>query len=108
MKWNRKTQHCSVSARKQRLHNLVKSTNLDERRLASADRNNKATLLLTALPRTIKSSAKDSSQRKVKLQYVDAEAVVFPTTAGCQPATIQGQRPIRIQLRCAGVEIIAF
>lgn len=86
----------------------MKSTNLDERRLASADRNNKATLLLTALPRTIKSSAKDSSQRKVKLQYVDAEAGVFPPTAGCQPATIQGQRPIRIQLRCAGVEIIAF
>ena len=44
--------------------------NLDERRLASADRNNKATLLLTALPHTIKSSAKDLSQRKVKLQYV--------------------------------------
>jgi hypothetical protein len=86
----------------------VKSTNLDERRLASADRNNKATLLLTALPRTIKSSAKDSSQRKVKLQYVDTEVVVFPTTADCQPATIQGQRPIRIQLRCAGVGIIAF
>ena len=86
----------------------MKGTNLDERRLASADRNNKATLLLTALPHTIKSSAKDSSQRKVKLQYVDAEAEVFPPAAGCQPATIQGQRPIRIQLRCAGVKIIAF
>src|SRR5690606_14891641 len=93
---------------RKKLARLVQSTNLDERRLASADRNNKATLLLTALPRTIKSSAKDSSQRKVKLQYVDAETVVFPTASGCRPATIQGQRPIRIQLRCAGVEIIAF
>ena len=36
--------------------------------LRSADRNNKATLLLTRPGRTAKSSAKDSSQRAVKLQ----------------------------------------
>ena len=37
--------------------------------LPSADRNNKATLLLTGPDCTIKSSAKDSSPRIVKLQY---------------------------------------
>jgi hypothetical protein len=76
--------------------------NLDERRLASADRNNKATLLLTALPRTIKSSAKDLSQRKVKLQYVSVANRSFHQKARCQPDTIRGQRPILIQLQCAG------
>lgn len=83
-------------------------TNLGNAGLRSAARNNKATRLLTRPGYTSKSSAKDSSQRKVKLQYVDAEPEVFPTGTGCQPATIQGQRPIRIQLRCAGVKIIAF
>ena len=48
---------------------LVKSTNLDERRLASADRNNKATLLLTGPFRTAKSSAKDLTPLVLKLQY---------------------------------------
>jgi hypothetical protein len=38
--------------------------------LRSADRNNKATLLLTRPERTAKSSAKDLSPREVKLQFV--------------------------------------
>ena len=75
--------------------------NLDERRLASADRNNKATLLLTALPHTIKSSAKDLSQRKVKLQYVGVDYRSFHQQTRCQPDTVRGQRPILIQLQCA-------
>jgi hypothetical protein len=41
--------------------------------LASADRNNKATLPLTAPRCAIKSSAKDLSLRTVKLQYVDKD-----------------------------------
>ena len=45
-------------------------TNLGERGLASIDRNNKTTLLFTAPYRTIKSYAKDSSPRIVKLQDV--------------------------------------
>ncbi len=90
-------QHLQASASKLRV-----DINLDERRLASADRNNKATLLLTALPRTIKSSAKDLSQRKVKLQYVGVNNRAFPQKSKCQPDTVRGQRPILIQLQCAG------
>ena len=48
---------------------IVKYTNLGTNGLASADRNNKATLLLTAPPHTTKSSAKDSSQLTVKLLF---------------------------------------
>ena len=44
-------------------------TNLGINGLVSADRNNKATLLLTTPRCTIKSSAKDLSLRIVKLQY---------------------------------------
>lgn len=43
--------------------------NLGEKGLPSADRNNKATLLLTGPFRTSKSSAKDSFPRELKLQY---------------------------------------
>jgi hypothetical protein len=46
-------------------------TNLGINGLASADRNNKATLPLTAPRCAIKSSAKDLSLRTVKLQYAD-------------------------------------
>ena len=45
-------------------------TNLGHGGLASIDRNNKTTLLFTAPCDTIKSYAKDSSQRMVKLQFV--------------------------------------
>jgi hypothetical protein len=45
-----------------------KKTNLVDGGLPSADRNNKATLLLTGPYRTIKSYAKDLSPRMVKLQ----------------------------------------
>src|SRR3954468_12398575 len=47
------------------------STNLGSEGLASADRNNKATLLLTAPCPTVKSSARDLFPRMVKLQYTD-------------------------------------
>ena len=45
------------------------SRNLGEKGLPSADRNNKATLLLTGPFRTAKSSAKDSVPPELKLQY---------------------------------------
>ena len=45
-------------------------TNRVDGGLPSADRNNKATLLLTGPYRTIKSYAKDLSPRMVKLQDV--------------------------------------
>ncbi|PWN86389.1 hypothetical protein CTM99_00165, partial [Bacillus altitudinis] len=67
--------------------------------LASADRNNKATLLLTAPPHTTKSSAKDSSQLMVKLLFTGMYLRPFNQRYNHQPATIQGQRPIRIQLQ---------
>ena len=44
-------------------------TDRKKRGLASADRNNKATLLLTGPFRTAKSSAKDLIPRESKLQY---------------------------------------
>jgi hypothetical protein len=47
---------------------VCKKTNLVDGGLPSADRNNKATLLLTGPYRTIKSYAKDLSPRMVKLQ----------------------------------------
>ncbi|KAL7266057.1 hypothetical protein RUND412_011412 [Rhizina undulata] len=74
----------------------------------SADRNNKATLPLTTPRRTIKSSAKDLSPPIVKLQSADEDPELFRKGSRCQPPTIQGQRPIRIRLRCAGIRIIAF
>jgi hypothetical protein len=48
-------------------------TNLGSEGLASADRNNKATLLLTAPCPTLKSSARDLFPRMVKLQYAGGE-----------------------------------
>ncbi len=66
------------------------STNLGSEGLASADRNNKATLLLTAPCPTIKSSAKDLFPRMVKLQYASKENSFLENTRS-QPATIQGR-----------------
>jgi hypothetical protein len=48
----------------------VKNKSRRKNGLASIDRNNKTTLLFTAPFRTIKSYAKDSSPRMVKLQDV--------------------------------------
>jgi hypothetical protein len=76
--------------------------------LASADRNNKATLPLTAPSRAIKSSAKDLSLRIVKLSSDGEDPELFRKGSRCRPAAIQGQRPIRMRLRCAEVGIIAF
>ena len=45
--------------------------------LPSADRNNKATLLLTGLRRTTKSSAKDLSRRWLLLQYVSRRTTIL-------------------------------
>jgi hypothetical protein len=83
-------------------------TNLDDVGLASVDRNNKATLPRTAPSRAIKSSAKDLSLRIVKLPYDGEDLGLFRPRPQCRPSAIQGQRPIRIRLRCAGVEIIPF
>ena len=49
---------------------FLSETNRGDGGLASIDRNNKTTLLFTAPYRTIKSYAKDSSPRIVKLQDV--------------------------------------
>lgn len=76
-------------------------TNLVRAGLRSVDRNNKATLLLTRPGGTIKSYAKDLSPRMVKLQDVSWR-LRLSLRRRCQPARIQGQRPIRIRLRCAG------
>ena len=76
--------------------------------LASADRNNKATLLLTAPPHTTKSSAKDLSQLMVKLLFTGIYLQSFNPRYSHQPAMIQGQRPIHIQLQQAGQVIITF
>jgi hypothetical protein len=83
-------------------------TNLDDVGLASVDRNNKATLPRTAPSRAIKSSAKDLSLRIVKLPYDGEGLRLFRPRPRCHPSAIQGQRPIRIRLRCAGVRIIPF
>ena len=53
-----------------RHHNRI-SRNLGEEGLPSADRNNKATLLLTGPFRATKSYAKDSSPRASKLQFAN-------------------------------------
>jgi hypothetical protein len=58
------------------------STNLGSEGLASADRNNKATLLLTAPCPTIKSYAKDLFPRMVKLQYASKVNLVSRGTPG--------------------------
>ena len=79
----------------------VKSTGLGRDRLRSVDRNNKTTLLLTRRCGTNKSYAKDLSPRMVKLQDV-SQSPGLPPGPNYQPARIQGQRPIRIQLRCVG------
>lgn len=62
-------------------------TNLGINGLVSADRNNKATLLLTGPFRTAKSSAKDLIPRVLKLQYANYHC------------PLQGQRRNRL-LRC--------
>jgi hypothetical protein len=58
--------------------------------LPSADRNNKATLLLTGPFRTAKSSAKDLIPRAFKLQFAN-----YHRTASCpaakSPAEVQGR-----------------
>lgn len=76
--------------------------------LASVDRNNKATLPRTAPSRSNKSSAKDLSVRIVKLLFDGEDPELFRPGPRCHPAAIQGQRPIRIRLRCAQRKIIAF
>ena len=80
---------------------FLNGTNLGINGLVSADRNNKATLPLTTPRCAIKSSAKDLSLRIVKLQFVSSTPGLLPG-AGRQPAKVQGQRPIRIRLRCVG------
>lgn len=83
-------------------------TNLDGIGLASVDRNNKATLPLTAPSRAIKSSAKDLSLRIVKLPYGGKDPKLFREGSRCHPSAIQDQGSIRIRLRCVGVRITAF
>lgn len=58
-------------------------TNLGINGLVSADRNNKATLLLTTPRCTIKSSAKDLSLRIVKLQYTSYTSGFFHPLMRC-------------------------
>ena len=65
-------------------------TNLADAGLRSAARNNKATRLLTRPGRTAKSSAKDSSQRAVKLQSGDSPTRL-PRVGGYRPAKVQGR-----------------
>ena len=79
----------------------VKDKSRQQTGLRSAARNNKATRLLTRPGCTTKSSAKDLSLRIVKLQFVSSTPGLLPG-AGRQPAKVQGQRPIRIRLRCVG------
>jgi hypothetical protein len=71
---------------------FLKGTNLGINGLASADRNNKATLPLTAPRCTIKSSAKDLSLRIVKLQYTDENRKLFRSRLHCQPDAIHGPK----------------
>jgi len=54
------------------------------------DRNNKATLPLTAPSRTIKSSAKDLSQRIVKLPYSSRDIQALPPDIPLPPLCDQG------------------
>ena len=69
--------------------------------LRSADRNSKTTLPLTRPWRTIKSYAKDSTPRMVKLQSADGTPGY--SARGPVPACWgTGPKPIRIRLRCAG------
>ena len=84
------------------------STNLGSEGLASADRNNKATLLLTAPCPTVKSSAKDLFPRKVKLRYAGTRAHQFRRTRGCRPATILGRSLFVYEYAVVGVKIVAF
>lgn len=65
-------------------------TDVKKRGLASADRNNKATLLLTAPYSMTKSYAKGLSPRMVKLQDV-SQYCRFQLQYYCQPAKIQGR-----------------
>src|SRR5260221_4846499 len=83
-------------------------TNLDDVGLASVDRNNRATLPLTAPSHAIKSSAKDLSLRIVKLSFGSEEPKLLRLGSRCCPTAIQGHRPIRIQLRSASVIFIDF
>jgi hypothetical protein len=86
----------------------VVSTNLGSEGLASADRNNKATLLLTAPCPTVKSSAKDLSPRKVKLRYAGAETPLFREETGRRPAAVLGRSLSVSEYDDAGVKITAF
>lgn len=69
--------------------------------LGSVDPTNKDCLPLTPPCAATQSSARCSTPRKVKLQYI-GWGVDNVFTPRCRPARVQGQRPIRIQLRCAG------
>src|SRR5271168_1765242 len=80
---------------------VIKWETLKTNGLGSIDRNNKATLLFTPPCFTTKSYAKELFPRMIKLQDV-SWCQGIPPRHGCRPARIQGQRPIRIQLRCAG------
>ncbi|KAF3268496.1 hypothetical protein TWF970_001367, partial [Orbilia oligospora] len=75
-------------------------TNLGSEGLASADRNNKATLLLTAPCLTLKSSARDLFPRMVKLQYADRETRTFDWGTRCQPAMTHGRSLFLYEYRC--------
>ncbi|KAF1108830.1 hypothetical protein B8V09_00430 [Streptococcus agalactiae] len=83
-------------------------TNLGSEGLASADRNNKATLLLTAPCLTLKSSARDLFPRMVKLQYADRETRAFDRGTRCQPAMTHGLSLFLYEYGCVGVKIITF
>lgn len=77
----------------------------DNRGLISADRNNKATLLLTIPRCTSKSYTNDLSPRKMTLLSAGKHARPFRQAHRRQPAMVQRRpkgRLIRIHLRCAG------
>lgn len=59
------------------IHHYKGKTNLENKSLASADRSNKATLLLTALCSIFKSSAKDLSPPKSNIIFRRLKAKRF-------------------------------
>ena len=69
-------------------------TNLDGVGLASVDRNNRATLPLTAPSRAIKSSAKDLSQRIVKLPFGCGGHRALPPRTPLPPSCDSGPREV--------------
>ena len=73
----------------------------DNKSLISADRNNKATLLLTILRCTFKSSASDLSLRVVTLRSVGRVQSPFRQWKRVPPAMTQGQKPYLCLLKHA-------